>query len=114
MPIDEDGRYEIDFRLRQKEREFQQAILLANGVRVEALADDGVVVPGQAVKVSVLVANHGAAEVTIKQVKFDGFDGAAQCTLTAPPAGGGRGGRGARARRPRRRAGSSGAADFDA
>ena len=50
MPIDEAARFEIDFRLRQKEREFQQAILLANGVRVEALADDGVVVPGQPVK----------------------------------------------------------------
>ncbi len=47
------GASSIDFRLRQKEREFQQAILLANGVRVEALADDGVVVPGQPVQVSV-------------------------------------------------------------
>ena len=36
---------------RQKEREFQQAILLANSVRIEALADDGVVVPGQPVRV---------------------------------------------------------------
>ena len=64
MTLDEAGRYEIDFRLRQKEREFQQAILLANGVRVEALADDGLVVPGQPVKVSVMVANNGAADVT--------------------------------------------------
>ena len=36
--------------------------LLANGVRVEALADDGVVVPGQPVKVTVIVANRGAGE----------------------------------------------------
>src|SRR6185503_12046890 len=28
LTIDEGGRFEIDFRLRQKEREFQQAILL--------------------------------------------------------------------------------------
>ena len=27
MPIDEAGKYEIDFRLRQKEGEFQQAIV---------------------------------------------------------------------------------------
>ena len=52
MQIDEGGRFEIEFRLRQKEREFQQAIVLANSVRVEALADDGVVVPGQPVRVS--------------------------------------------------------------
>ena len=92
MPIDEAARYEIDFRLRQKEREFQLATLVANGIRVEALADDGVVVPGQPVKVSVIIANRGAAEVTVKQVKFDGFEGDAACTLTAAVAGGGGGG----------------------
>ena len=43
MPVPDDGKFEIEFRLRQKEREFQQAILLANGVRLEALTDDGVV-----------------------------------------------------------------------
>jgi LmbE family N-acetylglucosaminyl deacetylase len=95
LTIDESGRFEIDFRLRQKEREFQQAILLANGVRVEALADDGVVVPGQPVRVSVVVANRGAADVTVKQVNFSGFDAGASCTLTAVVASGrgrGRGG----------------------
>ena len=93
MSIDDTARFEIDFRLRQKEREFQQAALVANGVRIEALADDGVVVPGQPVKVSVIVANHGQADVTVKQVKFDGFDGDAACALTAVT-GGGRGGGG--------------------
>jgi len=87
MSIDEAAKYDIDFRLRQKEGEFQTAALLADGVRVEALADDGVVVPGQAVKVNVIVASHGPAEVAIKQVRFEGFDleGAATpaCTMTA-------------------------------
>lgn len=87
---DEAGRYDIDVRLRQKETEFQQAILLANAVRVEALADDGLVVPGQPVKVSVLVANNGTSDVTVKQVKFLGFEGGdAACALTAATAGGG-------------------------
>ena len=100
MAIDDTARFEIDFRLRQKEREFQQAALAANGIRVEALADDGVVVPGQPVRVSVIVANHGDASVGIKQIKLDGFDGAPACTLTpvtgagVGPGGGGRGGRG--------------------
>ncbi len=94
MAIDEGGRYDIDLRLRQKEAEFQQAILLANGVRVEVLADDGIVVPGQAVKVSLLVANNGATDVNVKQVRFSGFDGDAACTLTAATGGGGRGGGG--------------------
>ena len=94
MPIDDAARFEIDFRLRQKEREFQQATLVASGVRIEALADDGVVVPGQPVKVSVIIANHGATEMTVTQVKFDGFAGdvgAATCTLTAAVVGGGGG-----------------------
>ena len=49
--------------------------LSPHGVKVEALADDGVVVPGQPVKVNVIVANRGGGEVAIKSVKFDGFDG---------------------------------------
>jgi len=83
MTIDDAAKFEIDFRLRQKEGEFQQAALLANGVRIEALADDGVVVPGQAVKVNVIVANHGAADVAIKQIGFSGFQSNASCTMTA-------------------------------
>jgi LmbE family N-acetylglucosaminyl deacetylase len=94
MSVSDSARYEIDFRLRQKEREFQQAIVLAAGLRIDALADDGVVIPGQPLRLSVFVANRGAADVAVRQVKFEGFDGQADCALTAAaPAGrGGRGG----------------------
>jgi LmbE family N-acetylglucosaminyl deacetylase len=81
--VSDAGRYEIDYRLAQKEREFQDAILLANNVRVEMLADDGVVVPGQSVRVTTIVANRGAADVTVKQVRYDGFDAPGACTMTA-------------------------------
>src|SRR5262245_8194953 len=106
MSIDEANKFEIEFRLRQKEREFQQALVLASGLKVQALADDGVVVPGQPVKVNLIVANRGNADVAIKQVKFDGFDPAgagqsdASCAMTSFNGGGfgfpggGRGGRG--------------------
>jgi LmbE family N-acetylglucosaminyl deacetylase len=83
LQMDDAGRFEIDFRLRQKESEFQNAALLANGVKVEALADDGVVVPGQPVKVNVMIANYGSAPVAVKQVRFEGFEGDAACTMTA-------------------------------
>ncbi len=83
MSLDETARFEIDFRLRQKEDEFQKAAMFANGVRIEALADDGVVVPGQPVKVNVIVASHGTADVAVKQVKISGFDGDASCAMTA-------------------------------
>jgi LmbE family N-acetylglucosaminyl deacetylase len=88
MPIDDAAKYEIDFRLRQKEGEFQKAAMLAKGIKIEALADDGVVVPGQQVKVDVIVANRGTGDVLIKQVKFDGFEGQAVCTTTAFTGGG--------------------------
>jgi LmbE family N-acetylglucosaminyl deacetylase len=94
--IDDASRDDIDLRLRQKEAEFQQALLLANAVRVEALADDGVVVPGQPVKISILVANNGSADVDVKQVKLSGFEGDGACTLTEAAAGFGRGARGGR------------------
>jgi len=88
MQIDDNGRFEIRTRLLQKEREFQQAILLADSIRIEALADDGVVVPGQPVSVSLLIANRGLTDVTVKQVKFEGLTGDGNCTLTALVAGG--------------------------
>jgi LmbE family N-acetylglucosaminyl deacetylase len=104
LPMNDGARFEIDFRLRQKEAEFQRAILVASGLEVEALADDGVVVPGQPVKVSVFVANRGGTELRVKDVHFDGFEGGSPCALTAVTGsgafgsfGGGRGSRGAAA-----------------
>jgi LmbE family N-acetylglucosaminyl deacetylase len=103
MAIDDAAKFEIDFRLRQKEGEFQQAALVAAGIKVEVLADDGVVVPGQQVKVNVIVAHRGAGDLPIKRVKFDGFEGDSTCTMVAFNGGGfgfpggGRGGRGANA-----------------
>ena len=89
LPLDEDARFEVDYRLRQKESEFQQAIVIANGVRVEALADDGVVVAGQPVSVTLVVANRGSAPVDVRNVRIAGFQGSAACALT-PAVGGGR------------------------
>jgi LmbE family N-acetylglucosaminyl deacetylase len=99
MTVDDAGKFEIEFRLRQKEREFQQAIIIANGLRIDALSDDGIVVPGQDVKVSLIVANNGAGEVAIRQAKVTGFTGDGACTLNQMTGqqgfgGGGRGGRG--------------------
>ncbi|HEX4348349.1 MAG TPA: PIG-L family deacetylase [Vicinamibacterales bacterium] len=92
MQMDASGRDEIDFRLRQKEREFQQAALAAANLQVDALSDDGIVVPGQPVRVSVIVANNGSADVNVGQIKFDGFAESAPCVLELTTAAGGRGG----------------------
>ena len=107
--LSDTGRYEIDYRLGQKEHEFQQALELANNVRIETLADDGVVVPGQSVRVTTIVANRGAADVTVKQVSFTGFDAPGACNLTEVAGanifggfgpGGGRGGQARPAQQP--------------
>ena len=71
--------YEIDARLELKERQFQQAATLAYGMRFEALADDGLVVAGQPVKVMLLAANYGPAAVTVTQASLAGFDAPSTC-----------------------------------
>lgn len=95
---DEDGRFEIDSRLRQKEDEFQHAIVMAADVRIDTLANDGVVIPGQPIDLNVLVANRGRESVTVNRVAFAGVTGDGPCRLTEATGFGGRGGRGGRGR----------------
>ena len=87
MQPDEAARYEVDFRLEQKERQAEEALRLASGLRVDVLADDGLIVGGQSVKVS-LRAFAGAGDgVAVKSVAFAGFDGSATCEAKAIEAG---------------------------
>ena len=81
LGIDENAAYEIGLRLRAKEHEFERAVLLAHAVRVDVLADDGLVVAGQPVAVTVIVANRGRSAFGIRQVAVDGLDGDAGCRL---------------------------------
>jgi LmbE family N-acetylglucosaminyl deacetylase len=71
--LDDEGRYEIDFRLAQKARQFEQALLLKHGIRFEALADDGEVAEGQPVTLTVIAANPGASDLTVRRVSLAGF-----------------------------------------
>ncbi|MCE2514149.1 MAG: PIG-L family deacetylase [Acidobacteria bacterium] len=88
MGLSEAARREIDFRLQAKERQFERAALLAHGVRLEALADDGVVTPGQSLTVELLAANRGDAPVAVRGVALAGFDGGAACDAGPVAAGG--------------------------
>lgn len=86
----EPARYEIAHRLVRTGKLFGDAIATAHALRVEALADDDVVTPGQDIKVQLIVANRGSEAVTLEKAGFDGF---APATLTCPgsreiPAGG--------------------------
>ncbi|HXB72486.1 MAG TPA: PIG-L family deacetylase [Candidatus Acidoferrales bacterium] len=79
MGIGDSARYEIDFRLNTKERDYQDAVLAAHGMTFDAVADDGLVIAGQPVKLSILAQNHGPSDVTVTRVTIAGFDAAATC-----------------------------------
>jgi LmbE family N-acetylglucosaminyl deacetylase len=73
------ARFEIDFRLKTKEADYESAVLLAHGLAFEAVADDGLVIGGQPVKLSLAIANRGAADAAVSGVSIAGFDRAAGC-----------------------------------
>jgi LmbE family N-acetylglucosaminyl deacetylase len=73
------ARYEIDLRLKIKERDYEDAVLAAHGLTFDAVADDGLVVAGQPVKLSLLAVNRGASEVGVTDVSIAGFDKPGVC-----------------------------------
>ena len=75
LGLTSDARYEIDFRLEAKERQFERATVLAHGLRFEAFADDGLVTPEQPLRLSVLAANRGETDVVVAGVSVSGFEG---------------------------------------
>jgi LmbE family N-acetylglucosaminyl deacetylase len=66
--IDGAGKYELTFRLARTIDLFEQALVLSHGIRFEALADDGVVTPGQALKLRLIVANRGSEPLAIDEI----------------------------------------------
>jgi len=89
ISIPDDARFEIDSRLDRKERQFIDAVLAAGGVRLETLADDGLVVAGQAVKLTIITSNRGTSPITLKQIGFRGLDGEAGVCKTGTVAAAG-------------------------
>jgi LmbE family N-acetylglucosaminyl deacetylase len=77
--LDDSARYEIDFRLRLKERDYQDAVLAAHGLSFDAVADDGLVIAGQPVKLSILAVNRGPSDVSVTGVSIAGFDASVAC-----------------------------------
>ncbi len=79
LGLNDSARYEIDFRLKIKERDFEDAVLAAHEMSFDAMADDGLVIAGQPVRLSLQATNHGAADVDITAVEIAGFDDPAPC-----------------------------------
>jgi hypothetical protein len=82
--LPEAARYEIDFRLSQKEPQFARALMLATDVRIDAVARDSLVVAGQPLAVDLLAANRGKVPVDVAVVA-NGFAAApaAACEVSA-------------------------------
>jgi hypothetical protein len=80
LGLADDAAFEVGFRLTQKERQFEQALLLAAGVRLDAVADDGLVVPGQKMNLAIRAAARGSdGTASIRSTSFEGFSDAQQC-----------------------------------
>ncbi len=62
-----------------KERDYQDAVLAAHGITFDAVADDGLVIAGQPVKLSMLAVNRGASDVDVTGVTVAGFDAPGAC-----------------------------------
>jgi LmbE family N-acetylglucosaminyl deacetylase len=82
--LTEDARYELDFRLAQKEKQFEQALVLAADIRLDAIARDGLVVAGQPLQVDLPAANRGRTAVSIS-ASVNGFMGATSCAMEYGP-----------------------------
>ena len=78
LGLSDEARYDIDARLKTKEDQFAQAALLAHGLRIEVLADDGVVVPGQQTQVAISVGDRGRP-VSVSSIALQGFANAGTC-----------------------------------
>jgi len=87
MRLTDAARYEIEFRLKIKERDYQDAVLSAHGLSFDAVADDGLVIGGQPVKLSLLAVNRGASDIGVSDVAITGFapTGSAQAGASCAP-----------------------------
>jgi LmbE family N-acetylglucosaminyl deacetylase len=83
MGLDAAARYEIDFRLRLKECDYQDAVLAAHDITFDAVADDGLVIEGQPVQLRLQASNHGGSDVSVTGVEIAGFDGPGNCAAGA-------------------------------
>lgn len=83
MPLGDSARYEIDYRLKNKERDYKDAVLIGHGLTFDAVADDGLVIAGQPVKLTLVASNRGPSDVNVTSIAIDGFDAPGNCKSAA-------------------------------
>ncbi|HLA77591.1 MAG TPA: PIG-L family deacetylase, partial [Vicinamibacteria bacterium] len=80
------GRFDLLSRLQDQEQALLAALPLAQGLELEALADDAEVVPGQTLTVTVSVANQGPAALTVENLILSVPNGWSSRATSAAPA----------------------------
>jgi hypothetical protein len=88
LGLPDQAAYEINFRLSQTIAKFEDALVAAHGLRLEALADDGVVTPGQPIKLTLFAANRGPDAIALNSIALDGVEGAPPACQTGSVAAG--------------------------
>jgi hypothetical protein len=83
MGLSDEARYEIEFRLNTKEQDYANAVLAAHGMSFVAVANDGLVVTGQPVQLSIAATNRGPSDVSVTGVDIAGFESQGACTAGA-------------------------------
>ncbi|HYE85746.1 MAG TPA: hypothetical protein VEA16_05295, partial [Vicinamibacterales bacterium] len=78
LNLPETARFEIDFRLAQKEPQFAHALMLAADLRLDAIARDGLVVASQPLQIDLLAANRGRTPVDLA-ITANGFSTPVSC-----------------------------------
>ena len=79
MGLGDSAKYEIDFRLKTKEKDYEDAVIAAHGLSFVAVANDGLVVAGQPVQLSIVAGNRGGSDVTVSAIDVAGLEGPAAC-----------------------------------
>ena len=83
--LDESDQFQILFMLDHKEEDFLEALRLAQQLSLEALVEDGIVVPGQEFELVVTLANGSPDSVPISAIEVKTPAGWSTREIEAPP-----------------------------
>ena len=63
-------KYQLNFLLQKKEKDFQNALSLAHQLRLEVLSSDGLIEPGQQFKLQISLSNGSSQSLNIKEIQI--------------------------------------------
>lgn len=67
--LDSQAKYELDFRLEHKEKDFTEALNASHQLSLDALASDGTVTPGQEFDITITIASADPGSVSVESLE---------------------------------------------